>query len=248
MPWSEASGETMKGRKTAKTRRPKTLKRRNRPKANLRKPLAADATERIAMLTRERDEALERQTATNDVLKIISNFPGDLQPVFDAMLESATRICEANFGNMFLYADNAFQAVAVHNAPPVYAEARTRGLIRPSAGTGLGRLAETRQVVHIADMKAEPAYAARDPFGVTGVELAGIRQLLPWLYLRQEQLVCPFRIYRQQVRPYNDKQIELVKNLAAQAVIAIENARLLNDLNKLNQQLEQRVADQVSEI
>jgi class 3 adenylate cyclase/putative methionine-R-sulfoxide reductase with GAF domain len=198
--------------------------------------------------TNDLSEALEQQTATSEVLKIISSSPGDLQPVFNTMLENATRICEAKFGNIFLYADSAFQAVAVHNAPPEYAEARTRGLIRPSAGTGLGRLAETRQVVHIADMKAEPAYAARDPFVVTGVELAGIRTLLAVPMLREDQLVGAFSIFRQEVRPFTDKQIELVKNFAAQAVIAIENARLLNDLNKLNQQLEQRVADQVSEI
>ena len=144
--------------------------------------------------------------------------------------------------------DNAFQAVAVHNAPPVYAEIRKRGPIRPGPGTGLGRLAETRQVVHIADLKAEPAYAARDPLVVTGVELAGIRTLLAVPMLREGQLVGAIVIYRQDVRPFTDKQIELVQNFAAQAVIAIENARLLNDLNKLNQQLEQRVADQVSEI
>src|SRR5262249_41150111 len=201
-----------------------------------------------ARLLNELRESLEQQTATSEVLKVISSSPGELEPVFNAMLESATRICEAKFGNLFLYADNAFQAVAVHNAPPVYAEIRKRGPIRPSPGSGLGRLAETRQVVHITDMKAEPAYAARDPFVVTGVDLAGLRTLLAVPMLREGQLVGAIVIYRQDVRPFADQQIELVKNFAAQAVIAIENARLLNDLNKLNQQLEQRVTDQVSEI
>ena len=199
-------------------------------------------------LLNELRQSLEQQTATSEVLKIISGSPGKLEPVFDSMLENATRICEARFGNMFLFADNAFQAVAVHNAPPVYAEIRKRGPIRPGPGTGLGRLAETRQVVHIADLKAEPAYAARDPLVVTGVELAGIRTLLAVPMLREGQLVGAIVIYRQDVRPFTDKQIELVQNFAAQAVIAIENARLLHNLNKLNQQLEQRVADQVSEI
>ena len=200
-------------------------------------------------LLNELRQSLEQQTATADVLKIISSSPGELKPVFDAMLENATRICEAKFGNMYLYADNAFRAVAVHhNAPPAYAEVRTQRPFRPGPGSGLGRLVETRQVVHIADLKAEAAYATRDPLVVTGVELAGIRTLLAVPMLREGQLVGAFSIYRQEVRPFTDKQIELVQNFGAQAVIAIENARLLDDLNRLNQQLEQRVADQVSEI
>jgi class 3 adenylate cyclase/putative methionine-R-sulfoxide reductase with GAF domain len=205
--------------------------------------------------TADLSESLEQQTATSQVLSVISSSPGELEPVFNAMLESATRICEARFGNLFLYADNAFQAVAIHNAPPVYAEIRKRGPIRPSPGSGLGRLAETRQVVHITDMKAEPTYAARDPFVTTGVDMAGIRTLLAVPMLREGQLVGAFSIFRQEVRPFSEKQIALIQNFAAQAVIAIENARLLSELRqrtdevvKLNQQLEQRVADQVGEI
>ena len=188
-------------------------------------------------------EALEQQTATSEVLQVISSSAGELKPVFETMLESAVRICGAKFGNLLLVEGDAFRHVALHGAPQAYLEERRREpVIRPRPGSDLDRIRSTKQIVHVADMQLEgPATAAI-------VELAGARTFLNVPMLKDNELIGTIGIYRQEVRPFTNKQIELVQNFAAQAVIAIENARLLNDLNKLNQQLEQRVADQVSEI
>jgi class 3 adenylate cyclase len=209
----------------------------------------ADLQRQLDQRTRERDEALEQQTATSEVLKFISGSPSELKPVFDAILERATRICEAKFGTMWLREGDAFRTVALHNAPPAYAELRRHNpIIHPHPKTGLARLVATRQVIHIADVLEDQGYLAGAPSSVAIFETAGARTLLVVPMLKDNEVVGAILIYRQQVRPFTDKQIELVKNFAAQAVIAIENTRLLDDLNKLNQQLEQRVTDQVSEI
>jgi class 3 adenylate cyclase len=227
-----------------------------RRKSGTRKARRAQGTtpglqEQVVALTRELKESREEQTATSEVLKIISSSPGELKPVFDAILENATRICEAKFGNLFLYADNSFRIAAQKNAPPAYAE---RWRQRPILVVGdnphnpLDRLAASKSVVDMPDLMAEQGYIERDPRFVALVESAGARTHLAVPMLKDSELVGAISIFRQDVCPFTSKQIELVQNFASQAVIAIENARLLNDLNKLNQQLEQRVADQVSEI
>jgi class 3 adenylate cyclase len=232
-----------RGGKAAKTQRPKASKRHNaRKTARRRNFSAAGPQEQIRALTRDLREALEQQKATSEVLRVISSSPGALEPVFESMLQNSVRICEAGFGQMFLYEGDKVRLVAAIGVPTALIEFdKRRGSFQPLPGGGLDRVMRTKQVIRIADVTlVSPSYPP--------AKLGGARSYISVPMIKEKQLIGAIAIYRQEVRPFTDKQVELVQNFAAQAVIAIENARLLNDLNKLNQQLEQRVTDQVSEI
>jgi class 3 adenylate cyclase len=210
----------------------------------------ADLSQRTTDLT----ESLEQQTATSEVLQVISSSSGDVQPVFASMLENAVSICQAAFGNIYRWDGDAMHLVAAHNTPPAFAEARRRSPLRPEEDA-FRRMFATKAVVNIADLTAGQAYLERLPSTVAAVELGGVRSVLAVPMLKENELVGAFGLFRQEVRPFTHKQLALVTNFAAQAVIAIENTRLLKELRErteevetLNQQLEQRVADQIGEI
>jgi GAF domain-containing protein len=234
---SRASGKQVKARR----RKAETPKHGTAPRLRRR---SSSTVGEFTRLRQERDEALEQFSATSEVLKVIGGSAGELEPVFGAMLDNATRICEATSGLLVRAENDGFQVVALVRQRADIEEMKHR-TFKFGPSSLIGRVVRTRQIVHLPDLSEDQAYLAREPLAVWAVERAKVRTVLVVPMLKREALVGVFGLEREEVRPFTDKQIALVTNFAAQAGIAIENARLLNELR---QSLQQQTAADVLKI
>ena len=222
------------------------LHKKTTVRARGRRPSVAELQERLNALTKELSEAREQQTATADVLKTISNSPDKLELVFEPLLSNATRLCNAKFGILSLYDGEVFHRVAAHNVPPAFAEGYLHEVIQLHPESGLAQMLRTKRVEQIADYKAEAPYREGDPTAVKLVDIGGARTLVNVPLLKEDVLVGAIAIYRQEVEPFTDRQLQLLENFATQAVIAIENVRLFEAEQERTRELTELLQQQTA--